>query len=334
MNQESNLGSINVVSYPQQLVNKIPLPSWLTWIIFWQLLFVIDYLINWNTPYRESSIGVFAAINLFFASVCIVIIYCSRVLINLFPHLLLFVEGDKSNLRQWYENKLKSAYEGLAPVIAGVLISITAVLSIHSLVLQLTPSIDFLLFYRIGYLALGFFFLGVSIWALIRVILIPMELIRMKVKVSINQISGNGLQQLGASYLKMSLSITVSFMLIVTTAILAPFENNLIVLVWLGLAALLIFGFFLLPQMGIHRVMVNEKTNRMSTFTHHLEEAMDRTLKDPSAENMQRLKELFEVQNHLKGMNEWPFDFNSIWQLITALIIPIVLAAVEIFFKS
>jgi hypothetical protein len=80
--------------------------------------------------------------------------------------------------------------------------------------------------------------------------------------------------------------------------------------------------------------MVNEKTNRMSNFTHHLEGAIDRTLKDPSAENMQRLKELFEVQNHLKGMNEWPFDLTSIWQLLTALIIPIILAAIEILFKS
>ena len=80
--------------------------------------------------------------------------------------------------------------------------------------------------------------------------------------------------------------------------------------------------------------MSNEKTNRMASFTQHLEDTMDKTLKDPSSENMQRLRELFEVQNHLKSMNEWPFDLNSIWQLVTALIIPIILAAIELLSKA
>lgn len=325
---------IKLVSYPERLIRIVPLPTWLAWVIFWQILFFIDYLINWNVPERESHMGVFAGISLFFASVCIVITFCSHVLIKLFPQLIRFIEEDKEKLKRWYESKLKSCYEGVWPLAFGVIISIAAITSIYPLVTNLTLSTDFPLYYRMSYLALGFFFLGISLWALIKVALIPMELTRMKLKVSINQFSGNGLQALGSSFLKMSLSIAVSFILIVGTAIVAPFEKNLIVLIWLGVAAFLIFGFFLVPQIGIHRVMVNEKTNRMFSFTHHLEDAMDRTLKDPSAENMQRLKELFEVQNHLKGMNEWPFDFNSVWQLLTALIIPIILAAIEILFKS
>jgi len=325
---------IKLVSYPERLIRIIPLPTWLAWVIFWQILFFIDYLINWNAPEQESHMSVFAGISLFFASVCIVISYCAHVLIKLFPQVARFIEEDKEKLTRWYESKLKSCYEGIWPLVFGVIISIAAIVSIYPLVSNLTSSQGSLLYYRLSYLALGFFFLGISLWALIKVALIPMELTRMKVKVSINQFSGNGLQALGSSFLKMSLSIAVSFILIVATSIVAPFEKNLIVLIWLGVAALLIFGFFLLPQIGIHRVMLHEKTNRMSSFTHHLEEAMDRTLKNPSAENMQRLKELFEVQNHLKGMNEWPFDFNSVWQLLTALIIPIILAAIEILFKS
>ncbi len=245
--------NIKVKSYPERIIRVIPLSGWLAWLIFWQLLFLIDDLITLSVDDTNSHSDVFAFITIFFASVCIATIYCSKVLIRLYPHL---------------------------------------------------------------------------------VALIPMELTQKKVKVSITQFSGNGLQALGSSFLKMSLSITVSFIFIVAAAMLAPFENNLIVLIWLGLAALLIFSFFLLPQVGIHRVMVNEKTNRMSSFTWHLEEAMDNTLKDPSAENMQRLKELFEVQRHLKEMNEWPFDLTSLWQLLTALIIPIILAAIEILFKS
>lgn len=59
---------------------------------------------------------------------------------------------------------------------------------------------------------------------------------------------------------------------------------------------------------------------------------MEKSLKDPSSENMQRLKELFELQGHLKNMNEWPFNVNTLWQLISALLIPLLLAVLEIVF--
>ena len=326
--------TIGVKSLPEKFIGMIPLPGWLAWVIFWQLIFLVDYLNTLSMGGINAHIDVFACINLFFASTCIVTTYCSHVLIRLYPNLKRFIEEDQETLKSWYTAKLKSCYESYWVFLCGILISVAAVISVYPMLRQLTPPIDFLFYYRLSYLALGFFFLGISLWALIKVALVPMELTRMKVKVSITQFSGNGLQALGTSFLKMSMSITITFMLIVATAMVAPFENNATVLIWLGLAAFLIFGFFLLPQIGIHRVMVNEKTNRMSNFTHHLEEAMAKTLKDPSGENMQRLKELFEVQNHLKGMHEWPFNLNSIWQLLTALIIPIILAAIEILFKS
>lgn len=334
MIEQETSETIEVASLPERLFRSIPLPAWLVWLIFWQVLFLIDYLFTWQIENNAAYTIVFASLNLFFASLCIIMMYCSKILIRLFPHLLKFIEEDKQALTLWYTAKLKHSYEGIWPVISGLSISLLVIISIFPLIDTLTPDINYVFYYRVSYLALGFFFLGVALWAQLQVTFLPIDLTNKKLKVSINQFAGNGLQALGSSYLKMSMAISVSFILIVLTSVITPFENNIIVLIWLGVAAILIFAFFLLPQVGIHRVMVNEKTNRMAGFTQHLEETMDRTLKDPSAENMQRLKELFEVQNHLKGMNEWPFDLTSIWQLLTALIIPIILAAIEILFKS
>jgi hypothetical protein len=334
MNHTESQTEINVTPIPLRIIRFIPLPQWLAWVILWQVLFLADYFISWPLENELVHTDVFAFISLFFASICVITTYCSQVLVKLFPHLTIFIEEEKTALQQWYQKKLSKSYEGAWPFVSGVVLSTVAVLSILPLIDELTPENSILYFYRIGYLAIGFFFLGVALWAQLQVTFLPLELTRKKVKVSINQFAGNGLQALGSAYLKMSLAISLSFLLIVIVAMLAPFENNYIVLIWLGIAALLIFGFFLLPQVGIHQVMATEKTNRMAGFANHLEEAMERTLKDPSAENMQRLKELFEVQNHLKAMNDWPFDLNSVWQLLTALIIPIMLAAIEIFFKS
>jgi hypothetical protein len=334
MSNTTDSSLITVTSFPERVIHPVPLPHWLAWVILWQVLFLIDYFISWPLDNATANNDVFACIALFFASICVITTYCSKVLVRLFPHLAIFIEEDKILLQQWYQKKLWKSYEGIWPLVTGLAMSAVTIVTILPLIDELTPDNTVLYYYRIGYLAVGFFFLGVALWAQLQVTFLPLELTRKKVKVSINQFAGNGLQALGSAYLKMSLAISVSFLLIVITAMLAPFENNYIVLIWLGIAALLIFGFFLLPQVGIHQVMATEKTNRMAGFANHLEEAMERTLKNPSAENMQRLKELFEVQNHLKAMNDWPFDLNSIWQLLTALIIPIILAAIEIFFKS
>jgi hypothetical protein len=179
---------------------------------------------------------------------------------------------------------------------------------------------------------IGFFFLGISLWALVNVLLVPMQLIQFKIRISLNQLSGRGLQALGGAYFQMSIAITISFVLIVVTSLVAGLGNNVSVLIWEGVGAILIFCFFLLPQVGVHRIMAQEKTQRILSFSHHLESALEKSLADPSSENMQRLKELFELQEHLKKMNEWPFDVNTIWQLITALLIPLLLALLEIVF--
>ncbi len=334
MNEPKTNDAILVMSYPEKLIRFVPLPPWLAWVIFWQILFLIDYLLTWSIADGSAYSGVFACIILFFSSLSVIMIYCSRILERLFPHLTQFIEGDKKSLFSWYSRKLTLCYEGIWPLISGLVVTVLVIISIFPLIDQLTPDVTSILYYRLAYLSLGFFFMGAALWAQIQVTYMPIELTRMKLKVSINQFAGNGLQALGSSYLKMSMAISVSFILIVLTAIAAPFENNMIVLIWLVLAAVLIFSFFLLPQVGVHRVMASEKTNRMASFMDHLEATMDSTLKDPSAENIQRLKELFELQNHLKAMNEWPFDLNSIWQLVTALIIPIILAAIEILSKT
>ena len=78
--------------------------------------------------------------------------------------------------------------------------------------------------------------------------------------------------------------------------------------------------------------MANEKQQRLVSFASHLEDAMERSLKEPTPENMQRLKDYLELQAHLRNMNEWPFNVSTVWQLVTALFIPVILAMLEIFF--
>lgn len=321
-----------IISFPERLVRWIPLPYWFAWLLIWEALFAGDYFLSFSSPSGHDHLAEFGFLLVFFALTCISIIYCSKVLARLYADLLLFIDHNKEELELWYHKRLANSYAGIWPVAFGLLFAVAEALTAGRIIRALTPGDTPVYFLRLGYELLGFFFLGVGIWALINVLLIPIGLTNFRVRVSVNQVSGRGLQALGSAYFKMSLAITVTFIPLVAAAVLSPLIEDISILAWLAVGTVSIFCFFLLPQIGIHRIMAFEKQQRLLSFAHHLEEAMERSLKEPTSENMQRLKELFELQNHLRSMNEWPFNVNTVWQLITALLIPVILAMLEIFF--
>lgn len=323
---------VNVRSYPERFFSWIPLPYWLGILMAWELVFLMDYLLGLGIEGGHDHLIEYGCLVLCFALTCSTIIFCSRTLAQMFPDVTLFIDHDPELLAAWYQRQLAMSYEGWWPLVFGVGFAVVESLTVGTMIRPFTPEGTTLAIYRAGYEFIGFFFLGVGIWALINVVRIPVLLARHRVVVSLSQVSDRGLLALGSSFFKMSLSIIATFTPLVVAAIVSPLSDNVVVLFWLGGGVILIFGFFVLPQVGLHRIMAHEKRQRLLAFTTHLEEALERSLKDPTSENLQRLKELFDLQVHLKNMNEWPFNTNTIWQLITALLIPLVLTIMEIFF--
>lgn len=322
----------DVRSWPQRLFGWIPLPYWLAIFIAWELVFLADYLLGLSAPGGHDHIYEFGCLVIFFAMVCGTVIYCSRVLSEMYGEVILFIDQPSQDFKSWYRMQLQRSYEGAIPLAFGFAFAVFESLTAGPVIRQFTPPGSALYVLRMAYELVGFFFLGMGVWALLNVVRIPILLTRYKIKVSLAQVSGRGLQALGSSYFRMSMCIILTFVPLVIAVIISPLSDNMFIIAWLAGGILLIFGFFLLPQVGVHRIMAFEKRQRLMTFTTHLEEAMERSLRDPTSENMQRLKELFDLQTHLKSMNEWPFNTNTLWQLITALLIPVIVAVLEIFF--
>lgn len=324
--------ALSIKSYPERMVRWIPLPYWLSLVLLWEGIFLIDYFISMSVSGAHVHLMEYGCLVLFFALVSVTLVYCSKVLVRLFDDVQLFIEHDAVELRDWYHKQLTRSYQGFIPLIFAVLFTVAVNVTVGDAIRQFTPKGTGIYYLRMGYEYMGFFFLGLGIWALVNVILIPIGLTKYKIRVSVNQISGRGLQALGSSYFKMSLAITFTFIPLVVAAIVSPLITDLSILIWLCLGTVSIFSFFLLPQIGIHNIMAHEKRQRLLSFANHLEVSLERSLKEPTPENLQHLKELFELQTHLKSMNEWPFNVNTVWQLITALLIPLTLAMIEVFF--
>lgn len=326
--------TLSIKSYPERLVRWIPLPYWLSLVLLWEGVFLADYLLGLSVPGAHDHLAEHGCLLFFFALVSITIVYCSNVLVRLWDDIKMFIEDDASELNAWYKEKLFLSYERIMSIVFAVCFTVAVNVTVGGAIRQFTPEGTAIYYLRMGYEYVGFFFLGLGIWALVNVIFIPIGLTKYKIRVSVNQISGRGLLALGAAYFNMSLAITITFVPLVVAAIISPLINDLSILIWLCLGTLSIFGFFLFPQIGIHHIMAHEKQQRLMSFAGHLEISLERSLKDPTPENLQHLKELFELQTHLKNMNEWPFNVNTLWQLITALLIPITLGLIEVFFNK
>lgn len=325
--------ALSIKSYPERLVRWIPLPYWLSLVLLWEGIFLIDYFLGLSVPGVHDHLIEYGCLVFFFALVSVTLVYCSKVLVRLFDDVQLFIEHEADELQDWYRKRLTRSYEGYLPLVFAVLFTIAVNATVGGAIRQFTPEGTAIYYVRMAYEYTGFFFLGLGIWALINVIFIPIGLTKFKIRVSVNQISGRGLQALGTAYFKMSLAITFTFVPLVVAAIISPLITDLSILIWLCLGTVSIFGFFLLPQIGVHNIMAHEKQQRLLSFAGHLETSLERSLKEPTPENLQHLKELFDLQAHLKNMNEWPFNVNTVWQLITALLIPLTLGLIEVFFN-
>jgi hypothetical protein len=325
-----NLNNTTILSYPEKLVSKVKLPRWLSLIIFWELLLLGDFVISYLILKSYDDFMLMAAFSAFFASICLNINYCKNTLLRFYPILKNFIDLPDLELHNWFHLKMKEAYAGKWPLLAGFLICSVAIASIYPMIVEISSEELFLVIYRAAFLGLGFFFTGIGVWALVSIISLSNQVAKYKVKVSVYQNSENSIMAMGSVFFRMALAIAIPYSMIVLVAILSPFGNSVIVLAWLGIAALLVFAFFLLPQIGVHNVMTQEKQQRLQAFAFHIESAMEDSLKNPNSENMRRLRELFELQNHINNMNEWPFNTNAIWQLITALLIPLLLAIIEL----
>ncbi len=321
----------SIKSYPERIVAKLRLPIWLSWFFFWIIIFATDLYFSIGST-RHSHLTELG-VTLFCASVCISVGLSSRIMVNLYPDIVLFIDADPNGLENWYAQRLQWIFQGHRPIIAGISFAALVEFTVGSLINSLNQSSEFILYFRMTYRMLGFFFLGLSLWSLGNVLVMPSQLLRFKFKPRLSNLSGIGLQALGSAFLKMSLISIVCFIFLVFTILVSPLAGNVIILLWVGIGLVLIFCFFLLPQLGIHRIMALEKRQQLISFSHHLEEALIKSMNNPSYENIQHLKEMFALQTYLKSLNDWPFNTNALWQLISALLIPLMLVILQIMFR-
>jgi hypothetical protein len=120
--------------------------------------------------------------------------------------------------------------------------------------------------------------------------------------------------------------ITWVIFLILTPLKLPTHERTIGFLIF----ALLLCAYFVLPQHGIHEMMVRTKREKTYTFSSQLRAVANDTFKDPNDVNVFSLTDLLDIQCRLDEMSEWPFSFYEILHIALITIIPLIVLSLEL----
>lgn len=253
---------------------------------------------------------------------------------NLYKDILLFVEAKEEDIGGWYFSKLRLAYTGWLPWAAGILFALIVELTAGQQVNAYSQTNEVLFYFRMIYRFAGFVLLGMSMWALMNILFLPSGLTKFPFKSGLSTLSGFGLFSLGNAFLRMSLITIACFFILVCTIMVSPLAGDFIVLIWVFIGSILIFCFFLLPLISIHRIMAKEKREQFIFFSSQLDAAFTDTRINPTHENLAKVREMFDLHQHLRNLNDWPFNTAALWQLISVLLIPLLMVVLQIIFKA
>jgi hypothetical protein len=112
--------------------------------------------------------------------------------------------------------------------------------------------------------------------------------------------------------------------------IVPPQFSSLQMILWFLSFAFLLFAYFILPQYGIHRMMISTKKEKIELFSSQLRAAIDGSFEVPTDENVSHIKDIFIIHDKLNQMCEWPFGTYELLYITLIIIIPLIIVLLEI----
>lgn len=114
--------------------------------------------------------------------------------------------------------------------------------------------------------------------------------------------------------------------------IVPPQFSSLQMILWFSGFAILLFTYFIVPQVSIHRMMTSTKKEKIEMFSSQMSAALEEPFRVPNKENASYLKDMLSVRNQLNQMSDWPFGTYEILQIALILVIPLIVVLLEIFY--
>ena len=311
----------------EKVSSIIPFPYYWAWTIFGSVSSIISFTCLLIFERSYNFIWVFLVLSALTAWQSIGVVWAHRKM-RLFRNTLI-------RLVEWPEEKIKNRYEEQTAIIFDdkklIISGIFAVILAHLLgvdyfgfTFQIFPAIVFKVIYYLAVytLGIGLYVMIMTASAVNKIGSLPL---------TANVLFSKDMQAIGILYSKFtiyaaSIYIIWVFFQMSTPLQLSPLERTLLFVIF----AVLLCAYFILPQYGIHQMMVRTKQKKIDAFSSHLSALANETFMTPTDENISSLNELLDIQSQLDKMSEWPFSFYEILHIVLITIIPLIVLTLEV----
>ncbi|MCX6676399.1 MAG: hypothetical protein NTU95_00450 [Methanothrix sp.] len=305
----------------------IPFPYYWAWTIFGGVSSIISFAVLLFFERSYAFIWVFLVLSALTAWQSIGVVWAHkkmRLFINTLIHL---VEWPEEKIKKRYEEQTAIIFDDKKLIASGIFAVILAHLlgvDYFGFSFQIFPNIIFKVIY---YLAV--YTLGIGLYVMIMTASAVHKI--GDLPLTANVLFSRDMQAIGILYSKFTIyasSIYIIWVIfqMLTPLQLSPLERTLLFVFF----AVLLCTYFILPQYGIHQMMVRTKQKKIDAFSSHLSALADVTFVNPTDENIISLNDLLDIQRQLDKLSEWPFSFYEILHIILITVIPLIVLAFEV----
>lgn len=334
--QEEIEEKINIVTHQERIVSRIPLPYPLAWLILGELVFLIHFL---TVQFYEAStrliLGSITLSILIFLQGS-VIVWASRQLENFYTVFSCFVCLSKEDRMKWYNEQMQSVFNNKISFFSGLTVGLGILLTVNlnpSWPSWFTSPITKISFNFL--LAIAAYLMGAAFYVAIMTGVFIINISKLPLKISIYQHPNTSVTAIGYMFVKFAFATVIVYSLWVVAMLCSPLVKTLadsIILFWVLFYGLFTLLYFIIPQYKVHDLMAKEKHEKIRKFSSRLDDAMEMVTENPTAKNIVRLRQLLEIQHQLNEMQHWPFDMRSFLYVLSAVIIPLVVVAINCIF--
>jgi len=193
-------------------------------------------------------------------------------------------------------------------------------------VLESTPGKAYI--YAASFLA-GFLG-GSMLWAMFRIATLMLWLgKKVEIRPSVFDSSSSPLRAVSAVLWKVSFTAIAIYVSIILWLILCANSRGVLTMTVAITFGIIFMLYFIIPQWNIHKTLLKLKQNRLRKLVKQVDSTFDKVTQNPTTENIQQLRSLFDVQRVINGKSPWSFGLTELLVLLGSVIVPLLILIID-----
>lgn len=321
-----------VLPFFKRLPSKLGVDYRTFWILCAEYFFALYFLAVYWFDEPKALVPALFVVSLLNAFTPIAHVKSSEILERFYIPISQVVKCDKKEFYKWFKKEMEILYyskQNLACSITGaILFGISTYLILgfpyKSRVANITLFINSILIGLLGGPLYRFTIVSA---------IFVLKLARFPIRIYIYNHPSASVKLIGRLLLNFAMFYaTPAYSMCVVIAILVS-PLKLTQMIWIIAGALIVLLYFFVPQWGLHKAMYAHKQNLMHKVSVAADKVIHEWTSNPMPETLAQFTKLCELEERIAKMDEWPFNAAWLASLLTTLIIPMLLAILQLTLK-